>query len=143
MSEEKNTRPVVVVVAAALVRSDGRLLLAQRPHGRPMEGLWELPGGKIEPGETPEEALVREVREELYIGLDRDDLKPFAFASHGYPSFHLLMPVFMVRRWQGSVQSRENQSLAWVTRDTIDNYPAPDADYPLFEKLKDWWRTQA
>jgi 8-oxo-dGTP diphosphatase len=128
----------VIVAAAALVRADGRLLLQQRPEGKPMAGLWEFPGGKIEAGESPQGALVREMLEELGVVLDERDLEAFAFAAHGYESFNLLMPVFMIRRWQGDVTAREGQNLAWVSADELRSYPAPAADLPLFERFIDW-----
>jgi 8-oxo-dGTP diphosphatase len=128
----------VIVAAAALVRADGRLLLQQRPEGKPMAGLWEIPGGKIEAGESPQGALVREMLEELGVVLDERDLEAFAFAAHGYESFNLLMPVFMIRRWQGDVTAREGQNLAWVSADELRSYPAPAADLPLFERFIDW-----
>jgi 8-oxo-dGTP diphosphatase len=129
---------LVIVAAAALVRADGRLLLQQRPEGKPMAGLWEFPGGKIEAGESPQGALVREMLEELGVVLDERDLEAFAFAAHGYESFNLLMPVFMIRRWQGDVTAREGQNLAWVSADELRSYPAPAADLPLFERFIDW-----
>ena len=103
-----------------------------------MEGLWEFPGGKIEDSESPEGALVRELREEIGIVLTESDLKAFAFASHAYDSFHLLMPVFMARRWEGEVEAREGQNFAWVSAEEIGRYPAPAADLPLFERFIDW-----
>jgi 8-oxo-dGTP diphosphatase len=129
---------LVIVAAAALVRADGRLLLQQRPEGKPMAGLWEFPGGKIEVGESPQGALVRELLEELGVVLDERDLQAFAVASHSYESFNLLMTVFMIRRWQGDVEAREGQNLVWVSADEIRNYPAPAADLPVFERFIDW-----
>lgn len=129
---------MVIVAAAALVRSDGRLLLQQRPEGKPMAGLWEFPGGKIESGESPQGALVRELREEIGIVLNEGDLRAFAFASHSYDSFHLLMPVFMARRWEGEIEAREGQQFVWVSAEEIGRYPAPAADLPLFECFIDW-----
>jgi 8-oxo-dGTP diphosphatase len=138
MTKQTGARPLVIVAAAALVRADGRLLLQQRPEGKPMAGLWEIPGGKIEAGESPQGALVREMLEELGVVLDERDLEAFAFAAHGYESFNLLMPVFMIRRWQGDVTAREGQNLAWVSADELRSYPAPAADLPLFERFIDW-----
>jgi 8-oxo-dGTP diphosphatase len=141
MTKQTGARPLVIVAAAALVRADGRLLLQQRPEGKPMAGLWEIPGGKIEAGESPQGALVREMLEELGVVLDERDLEAFAFAAHGYESFNLLMPVFMIRRWQGDVTAREGQNLAWVSADELRSYPAPAADLPLFERFIDWSKT--
>ncbi len=103
-----------------------------------MAGLWEFPGGKIESGESPKGALVRELREELGIGVSESDLEAFAFASHDYEKFHLLMPVFLIRKWEGEALPREGQQLAWVSADEIGRYPAPEADLPLFERFIDW-----
>ncbi|MEZ5939449.1 MAG: (deoxy)nucleoside triphosphate pyrophosphohydrolase [Hyphomonadaceae bacterium] len=136
MTNTKCAKPLVTVVAAALVRPDGRLLLAQRPPGKSMAGLWELPGGKIETGESPESALVRELEEELSIRVEESELEAFVFASHGYADFHLLMPVFLCRRWGGELEPREGQAIAWVSADEIDDYPAPEADIPLFARFK-------
>jgi 8-oxo-dGTP diphosphatase len=138
MTKPSGAVPLVIVAAAALVRSDGRLLLAQRPVGKPMAGLWEFPGGKVEAGESPQGALVRELREELGLHVAERDLEAFAFAAHGYETFHLLMPVFMVRRWEGELEPREGQQLAWVSADEIRRYPAPEADLPLFERFIGW-----
>jgi 8-oxo-dGTP diphosphatase len=138
MTKPSGARPLVIVAAAALVRSDGRLLLAQRPVGKPMAGLWEFPGGKVEAGESPEGALVRELREELGLHVAERDLEAFAFASHAYETFHLLMPVFMARRWEGELEPHEGQQLAWVSADEIRRYPAPEADLPVFESFIDW-----
>jgi 8-oxo-dGTP diphosphatase len=138
MTKQTGAKPLVLVSAAALVRSDGRLLLAQRPKGKPMAGLWEFPGGKVEAGENPKGALVRELGEELGLHIDEHDLQPFAFASHDYETFHLLMPLFMARRWEGEIEAREGQQLAWVSADDIGRYPAPEADLPLFERFIGW-----
>ncbi len=138
MSQTDTARRLVLVVAAALVREDGRLLLQQRPPGKSMAGLWELPGGKIEPGESPESALAREIEEELGVKLDPSDLNPFTFASHPYETFDLLMPVFMCRRWHGDFRGREGQAIAWVAADELAQYPAPAADIPLFERFAVW-----
>lgn len=126
---------MVLVVAAALIDSEDRILLAQRPAGKPMAGLWEFPGGKVDPGELPEQALARELKEELQITVDLDALKPITFASHSYESFHLLMPLYACRKWQGRVCSAEGQSLAWVQAEALVDYPAPAADVPLFAAL--------
>lgn len=129
---------VVLVAAVALIDADGRVLLAQRPEGKSMAGLWEFPGGKVEPGETPEAALIRELDEELGIATWNSCLAPLTFASHGYDSFHLLMPVFACRRWDGQPQSREGQALAWVRPADLRRYPMPPADLPLIPVLRDW-----
>lgn len=128
----------VLVSAVALIDPDGRVLLAQRPPGKPMAGLWEFPGGKVEPGETPETALIRELDEELGIQTWNSCLAPLTFASHSYDDFHLLMPVFACRRWQGIVQPREGQSLAWVRAGKLRDYPMPAADIPLIPMLQMW-----
>jgi len=128
----------VLVSAVALIDTDGRVLLAQRPEGKPMAGLWEFPGGKIEPGETPEAALIRELQEELGIDTHASCLAPLTFASHSYPDFHLLMPLFACRRWQGAPQSREGQVLKWVRPAALRDYPMPPADVPLIPILRDW-----
>lgn len=129
---------VVLVSAVALIDADGRVLLAQRPEGKSLAGLWEFPGGKVEPGETPEAALIRELQEELGIETWASCLAPLTFASHGYENFHLLMPVFACRKWQGIVQGREGQKLAWVRAADLANYPMPPADIPLIPILRDW-----
>ncbi len=129
---------VVLVSAVALIDADGRVLLAERPEGRSMAGLWEFPGGKVEPGETPEAALIRELHEELGIDTWASCLAPLSFASHAYPDFHLLMPLFACRRWQGTAIPREGQRLAWVRVNELKNYPMPPADLPLIPILRDW-----
>ncbi|AHJ65034.1 bifunctional GNAT family N-acetyltransferase/(deoxy)nucleoside triphosphate pyrophosphohydrolase [Granulibacter bethesdensis] len=129
--------PVLLVVAAALVNAQGEILLARRPEGRSMAGLWEFPGGKVEPGETPEQALIRELREELGVDASAGCLAPLAFASHAYEKFHLLMPLYACRRWQGVPRPREEQALAWVLPDQLDRYPMPAADIPLIPILRD------
>jgi 8-oxo-dGTP diphosphatase len=131
------TRPVVLVVAVALVDTDGRVLLAQRPAGKPMAGLWEFPGGKVGPTESPEAALIRELREELAIDTEESCLAPFTFASHRYEGFHLLMPLYLCRRWQGTPQPLEGQVLAWVRPRAMSAYPMPPADRPLVAMLRD------
>ncbi|WP_304616787.1 8-oxo-dGTP diphosphatase MutT [Paracoccus sp. (in: a-proteobacteria)] len=128
----------VLVSAVALIDVDGRILLAQRPEGKSMAGLWEFPGGKVEPGETPEAALIRELHEELGIDTWSSCLAPLTFASHQYDSFHLLMPVFACRKWKGIPQPREGQRLAWVKAADLGNYPMPPADVPLIPVLKMW-----
>lgn len=128
----------VLVAAVALIDPDGRVLLAQRPPGKSMAGLWEFPGGKVEPGETPEAALIRELEEELGIQTWDSCLAPITFASHAYESFHLLMPVFACRKWRGIVQPREGQQLAWVRANDLRNYPMPPADIPLIPALQMW-----
>lgn len=129
---------VVLVSAVALIDTDGRVLLAQRPEGKSMAGLWEFPGGKIEAGETPEVALIRELQEELGINTWQSCLAPLTFASHSYDSFHLLMPLFACRKWQGTPQSREGQTLKWVRPNDLKSYPMPPADVPLIPVLRDW-----
>jgi len=129
---------VVLVAAVALIDADGRVLLTRRPTGKPMAGLWEFPGGKIEPGETPEAALIRELHEELAIETWASCLAPLTFASHSYPDFHLLMPLFACRRWEGSPRPREGQALAWVRAAQLGDYAMPPADLPLVPILRDW-----
>ena len=126
---------LVLVAACALIDPDGRILLAQRPAGRPMAGLWEFPGGKIEAGERPEETLIRELKEELGITVDEPCLAPLTFASHGYPDFHLLMPLYACRRWEGIATAREGQNLAWVRPQRLRDYQMPPADEPLIPHL--------
>lgn len=129
---------IVLVAAVALIDRDGRVLLAQRPAGKSLAGLWEFPGGKVEPGESPETALIRELHEELGIETWQSCLAPLTFASHGYEDFHLLMPLFACRRWQGVPQPREGQNLAWVRAAELSTYPMPPADIPLIPVLRDW-----
>jgi 8-oxo-dGTP diphosphatase len=129
---------IVLVSAVALIDPDGRVLLAQRPEGKSLAGLWEFPGGKVEPGETPEAALIRELKEELDIDTWSSCLAPLTFASHSYPDFHLLMPLFACRRWQGTVRANEGQQLAWVKPARLRDYPMPPADLPLIPILRDW-----
>jgi 8-oxo-dGTP diphosphatase len=128
---------LITVVAVALVDPDGRVLIAQRPEGKPLAGLWEFPGGKLEPGERPEDALIRELREELGIAVKAACLAPLTFASHAYDDFHLLMPLFICRRWEGFVQSREGQALKWVRAKALRDHPMPPADAPLIPHLVD------
>ena len=132
------TKPIVLVAACALVDVDGRVLIAQRPEGKQLAGLWEFPGGKVEPGEPPEEALIRELKEELDIEVSKACLAPFVFASHAYESFHLLMPLWLCRRWSGTVRACEHQALAWVKPERLGDYPMPPADEPLVAYLRDF-----
>ena len=129
-------KPIVLVVAVALIDKQRRVLLAQRPAGKKMAGLWEFPGGKVEDNETPEQALVRELHEELGITVDIADLEPLAFASHTYDDFHLLMPLFDCPRWQGELKGRAGQALAWVSAADLNNSDMPPADLPLIEPLR-------
>ena len=128
----------VLVAAVALIDADGRVLLAQRPPGKSMAGLWEFPGGKVEQGETPERALIRELQEELGIDTWESCLAPLTFASHAYPDFHLLMPLFACRKWQGVAGPREGQNLAWVRKEHLSDYAMPAADIPLIPHLRAW-----
>ncbi|MFT7592856.1 MAG: 8-oxo-dGTP diphosphatase [Paracoccaceae bacterium] len=128
----------LLVSAVALIDVDGRVLLAQRPPGKSMAGLWEFPGGKVEPGETPERALIRELQEELGIDTWSSCLAPLCFASHSYDDFHLLMPLFACRKWQGIPTPQEGQVLKWVTGRNLRDYPMPPADIPLIPILRDW-----
>jgi len=129
--------PIVLVVAVALIDVDGRVLIAKRPEGKKLAGLWEFPGGKVEPGERPEQALIRELKEELDIDVKESCLAPFVFASHAYDSFHLLMPLYLCRRWEGVVAAREHDALAWVKPNKLSDYPMPPADEPLVAWLRD------
>jgi len=128
----------VLVAAVALIDAEGRVLLAQRPEGKSMAGLWEFPGGKVEPGETPEAALVRELQEELGIDTWESCLAPLTFASHSYDEFHLLMPLFACRKWNGLVTAQEGQKLAWARANQLRDYEMPPADIPLIPILRDW-----
>jgi 8-oxo-dGTP diphosphatase len=128
---------LVLVAACALIDADGRVLIAQRPPGKAMAGLWEFPGGKVEFGETPEAALIRELREELGITVKEACLAPLTFASHAYADFHLLMPLYVCRRWEGIVAAREHATLAWVKANKLRDYPMPEADVPLIPHLLD------
>jgi 8-oxo-dGTP diphosphatase len=131
-------RPLLLVSAVAMIDSDGRVLLARRPEGKALAGLWEFPGGKVRAGETPEAALIRELAEELGVDVSASCLAPFAFASHAYEKFHLLMPLYLCRRWQGTPEPREGQTLAWVRPQKLAEYPMPPADRPLVAMLRDW-----
>jgi 8-oxo-dGTP diphosphatase len=135
LSADAETR-VVLVAACALVDVQGRVLISKRPEGKPLAGLWEFPGGKVESCETPEHALIRELEEELGIVIAPDDLFPLTFASHAYEAFHLLMPVYACRTWQGAVTALEGQELAWVSPDALSAYAMPPADEPLKETLQ-------
>jgi 8-oxo-dGTP diphosphatase len=128
---------LLLVVAVALIDADGRVLIAQRPEGKAMAGLWEFPGGKLEPGERPEETLIRELAEELGIEVKAACLAPLTFASHAYEDFHLLMPLYVCRRWTGDVRGREGQALKWVRPTKLREYPMPPADEPLIPHLID------
>jgi 8-oxo-dGTP diphosphatase len=126
---------LVLVAACALVDADGRVLIARRPQGKPMAGLWEFPGGKVEDGEWPEQSLTREIKEELGVTVSEDCLAPLAFVSHAYPDFHLLMPLYVCRRWEGTVTATEGQQLAWVKPNRLRDYEMPPADVPLISHL--------
>jgi 8-oxo-dGTP diphosphatase len=137
----QGAKPLTLVVAVALIDPDGRVLIAQRPPGKAMAGLWEFPGGKIEPGETPEMALIRELHEELSITVKPACLAPFTFASHAYENFHLLMPLYLCRRWDGEILPREHAAIKWVKPRVLmierEVFPMPDADLPLLPMLRD------
>jgi len=130
-------KPILLVVACALVDTDRRVLIAQRPEGKHMAGMWEFPGGKLEPGETPEAALIRELREELAVETKEACLAPLSFASHSYEHMHLLMPLYVCRRWQGMPVAREHKALKWVRPQALRDYPMPPADEPLIAALCD------
>lgn len=130
-------KKMVLVAAVALVDADGRILVAQRPEGKKMAGLWEFPGGKVEPGETPEQALIRELQEELGIETWTNCLAPLTFASHEYDDFHLLMPLYVCRKWDGFVEGREGQAVKWVTPRALFDLSMPEADLPLLPMIRD------
>ncbi len=130
-------KKMVLVVACALIDADDRILLAQRPKGKAMAGLWEFPGGKVELGEVPEQALIRELQEELGVETKTACLAPLTFASHEYADFHLLMPLYICRRWWGTARSREGQALKWVRAENLRDYPMPEADLPLIPTLRE------
>lgn len=129
-------RSIVLVAACVLLDETGAVLIAKRPQGRPLAGLWEFPGGKVEPGEVPEDALIRELNEELGIEIGSDDLAPLTFISHAYPDFHLLMPVYLCRRWRGAIVAHEGQDILWVRPEALDRYDMPPADAPLKTALR-------
>lgn len=129
--------PIVLVVAAAIVDDDNRVLIAKRPADKKMGGLWEFPGGKVEPGEAPETALIRELKEELSIDTEESCLAPLTFASHSYEEFHLLMPLYVLRKWKGVVRPTEHEDIAWVRAMRLNTYPMPPADAPLLASLRD------
>ncbi len=133
----RDGKPILLVAAVALVDIDGRVLIARRPEGKALAGLWEFPGGKLHGGETPEAALIRELREELGIDTKASCLTPIAFASHAYDDFHLLMPLYACRVWKGTIAAREGQELAWVRPARLADYPMPPADTPLIPLLRD------
>ena len=135
MSAKVLSVKVVLVAACALIDADGRVLIAERPAGKSMAGLWEFPGGKVDPGERPEDALIRELKEELGIVVKEACLAPLTFASHTYDDFHLLMPLYVCRRWEGTVAPHEGQRLAWVRPNRLKEYPMPPADIPLISHL--------
>jgi len=134
---EAGGKPVILVAAVALIDTDGRVLLAERPAGKHLAGSWEFPGGKVHEGETPEAALIRELDEELGISVHESCLAPFTFASHSYETFHLLMPLYVCRKWSGIVTAREGQRLKWVRAAQLADYPMPPADKPLVALLRD------
>lgn len=132
-----NGKRLLLVVAIALIDADNRVLISQRPEGKQLAGLWEFPGGKLDPGETPEQALVRECREELGIEVCETCISPLTFASHAYDDFHLLMPLYICRNWEGEISPQEGQQIAWVRANRLQHYPMPPADVPLLPALRD------
>ena len=136
-AKPKPPRPILLVAAVALIDADGRVLLAERPAGKHLAGTWEFPGGKLHDGETPEAALMRELAEELGIDVAASCLAPFTFASHAYADFHLLMPLYVCRKWSGLARPLEGQRLAWVRPPRLSDYPMPAADKPLVAMLRD------
>lgn len=137
MSDPRSARRLLIVVAVALIDADNRVLISKRPEGKQLAGLWEFPGGKLDPGETPEAALTRELKEELGIDVCETCLAPLSFASHTYDGFHLLMPLYICRNWDGDVVPLEGQEIAWVKANRLQNYPMPPADAPLIPALRD------
>lgn len=137
MSDPRSARRLLIVVAVALIDADNRVLISKRPEGKQLAGLWEFPGGKLDPGETPEAALTRELKEELGIDVCETCLAPLSFASHTYDGFHLLMPLYICRNWDGDVVGLEGQEIAWVKANRLQNYPMPPADAPLIPALRD------
>ncbi|MBT3627721.1 MAG: (deoxy)nucleoside triphosphate pyrophosphohydrolase [Rhodospirillaceae bacterium] len=135
--KESVAKPILLVAAVALIDVDGRVLIAERPKGKHLEGLWEFPGGKLADGETPEAALIRELDEELGVDIEESCLAPISFASHAYEDFHLLMPLYVCRIWNGTPQPREGQKLKWVKPARLRDYPMPPADAPLVATLRD------
>ena len=138
IGDASGTSRLLLVVAAAMVDASGRVLIAQRPEGKSLGGLWEFPGGKVDAGEAPEAALVRELREELDVQVEPDALEPFAFASHRYPEFHLLMPLYMIKDWHGEPVPHEAQALAWAAPSELRGYSMPPADNVLVDRLIEW-----
>ncbi len=131
-------KPLLLVAACALIDADGRVLMCQRPQGKALAGLWEFPGGKLEPGETPEACLIRELKEELAVEVSAACLAPFVFASHGYDAFHLLMPLYLCRRWEGTPRALEHPEIRWVKPSRLSELPMPPADEPLVAYLRDF-----
>jgi 8-oxo-dGTP diphosphatase len=138
MPADRPDHNILLVVACALIDHDGRVLLAKRPEGQSFAGLWEFPGGKVEPGERPEDAVIRELNEELGIDISESCLAPLSFASHSYEAFHLLMPLFVCRTWQGEIRPQDGQELAWVQPLRMSDYEMPPADIPLRAMLRDF-----